>query len=126
MSDNIKENKLKIKQLRKFIISQLKESTWKGSKDDFENKYIRFRKDSSGWSFRLHHTYNNTSDDYKVSNFLNTFEFWFLRTLYVDRALRNHQKLEKEAKLASLSKKFFDNNKDVLRDNKLDELLNNK
>ena len=126
MSDNIKENKLKVKQLRKFIISQLRESTWKGTKSDFHNKYLRFRTDSSDrWILRVNHNYN-TSDDYRVSNFLNPLEFWFLRTFYSNRALRNSQRLEKEAELARLSKKFFDNNKDVLRNNKLDELLNNK
>ena len=126
MSDNIKENKLKIKQLRKFIITQLRESNWKGTNDDFHNKYIRFREDSrNGWTFHVNFSYNNSSNEYKVNSFLNKLEFWFLRTFYVNQALRNHQKLEKEAQLASLSKKFFDNNKDVLRDNKLDELLNN-
>jgi hypothetical protein len=124
MSDNIKENKLKIKQLRKFIITQLKESPWKGTNNDFHNKYFRFRVCGENWYVTINYN-NSTSNEYKVSNFLNKLEFFFLRTFYVHQALRNHQKLEKEAQLASLSQKFFDNNKDVLRDNKLDELLNN-
>ena len=125
MSDNIKENKLKIKQLRKFIISQLKESTWQGSSRNFYNKCLRFSGGGDTWYVSMKYTNNTSSNEYKVTNFLGKFEFWFLRTFFVSRALKNYQKLQKEAELANLSQKFFDNNKDVLRDNKLDELLNN-
>ena len=36
----------------------------------------------------------------------------------------NYKKLQKEAELSKVSKKFFENNKDLLRDSKLEQILN--
>ena len=123
MSDNIKENRKKIVQLRNFIISQLKNSAWNPSSGSgFSNNYISFRKDGK-WEFTLHHNKYNSSNTFLVSDFMSPLTFWFLRIFYVKNSLRNYDRLEKEAKLASLSKDFFDKNKDLDRDSKLEQIL---
>jgi hypothetical protein len=123
MSDNIKENRKKIVQLRKFIISQLKNSAWNPSSGNgFSNNYISFGGDGK-WEFTLRHNKYNSSNRFLVSDFMSPLTFWFLRIFYVKNSLRNYHRLEKEAKLASLSKDFFDRNKDLDRDSKLEQIL---
>jgi hypothetical protein len=123
MSDNIQENRKKISQLRKFVISQLKTAAWSPRSDGFSNNYISFIKDGD-WEFYLNFTGYDTSSRYSVSDFISPLTFWFLRMFYVKKSLRNYHKLKKEAQLASVSKKFFDKNKDLDRDSKLDQILN--
>jgi len=123
MSDNIQENRKKISQLRKFVISQLKTAAWSPRSDGFSNNYISFIKDGN-WKFHLNFTGYDTSSRYSVSDFISPLTFWFLRMFYVKKSLRNYHKLKKEAQLASVSKKFFDKNKDLDRDSKLNEILN--
>jgi hypothetical protein len=127
MSDNIQENRKKISQLRKFIISQLKTAAWSPRSGaihhGFSNNYISFIKEGD-WEFYLNFTGYDTSSRYSVSDFISPLTFWFLRMFYVKKSLRNYHKLKKEAQLASVSKKFFDKNKDLDRDSKLDQILN--
>jgi len=123
MSDNIQENRKKISQLRTFIISQLKTDAWSPSSNGFSNNYISFFEDGN-WKFYLNFTGYDTSGRYSVSDFISPLTFWFLRMFYVKKSLRNYHKLKKEAQLASVSKKFFDKNKDLDRDSKLDQILN--
>lgn len=126
MSENIKDNKQTIKYLRKFIVSQLKESSWEGSTYFFYNRYLTFNKpeDSSGvWKIQLKFG-NYDSNFIDVSDFINPFYFWFLRTFYVNSSIKNSEKNKKESQIANAAKKFFEKNKDVLRDKKLENLLN--
>lgn len=122
MSDNIQENRKKISQLRKFIISELKNSAWEPSTSGFSNNYIAFVEDGN-WKFNLYYAKFDNSGRFLVSDFISPLTFWFLRIFYVKKSLRNYHKLKKEAQLASVSKKFFSNNKDLDRDSKLDEIL---
>jgi hypothetical protein len=127
MSDNIQENKKKIAQLRQFMITQLKISAWTPSgSDGFCNKYLSFVVDNSNnWKFQVYYgTKYDSSSSFEVSDFINPVMFWFLRHFYVKSSLRNHEKLLKEAQLASVSRKFFSKHKDVDRDSKLDQILN--
>lgn len=59
-----------------------------------------------------------------VYEFIDRFTFWFLRVFYVKRSLRNYEKLKKEAQMAQVSQKLFDKNKNLLRDSKLEQILN--
>jgi hypothetical protein len=122
MSDNIQENRKKISQLRKLLVNQLINNSWSGESDLFHNDYFQFYINGGGikdWRFKIQSSY----ESYKVSDFINPLLFWFLRIFYVKKSLRNYHKLKKEAQLASVSKKFFSNNKDLDRDSKLNELL---
>lgn len=127
MSDNIQENKKKIAQLRGFMISQLKTSAWTPSgSDGFSNKYLSFDTDASGdWKFVVYFNGQyDTSGSFSVYEFIDRFTFWFLRVFYVKRSLRNYEKLKKEAQMAQVSQKLFDKNKNLLRDSKLEQILN--
>lgn len=126
MSDNIKENKKKIEHLRKFMISQLKESSWIESGSGFSNKYLLFTTDASeNWKFEVYYENQyDTSGRFYVSDFINPIFFWFLRVFYVKRSLRNCEKLKKEAQMASVSQKFFSKHKEIDRDSKLEQILN--
>ena len=127
MSDNIQENKKKIAQLRQFMIRQLKTSAWTpSSSDGFCNKYLSFTTDlSGGWKFQVYYgSQYDSSSSFEVSEFINPIMFWILRMVYVKSSLRNHEKLKKEAQMASVSQKFFSKHKDVDRDSKLDQILN--
>lgn len=122
MSDNIKENKKKISELRKLLVNQLINNSWSGESDLFHNDYFQFYINGGGikdWRFKIQSSY----ESYKVSDFINPLLFWFLRKFYVKSALKNYKKIQKEQELASISENFFKKNKDLLRDSKLNEIL---
>lgn len=125
MSDNIKENKIKIKQLRDQIIDQLKNSPWTPSgSDDFYNKHFSFRNNSGGhWTIKFNYSEYNSSDYILLKEFLSPIYFFFLRVFYVNPKLRNYEKIKREEELAKMSQKFFNNKKELVRDAKLNQLL---
>jgi hypothetical protein len=124
MSDNIKQNREKIKQLREQMISQLKNYSWTPIDGGFSNKHFIFRLYGEGVRFKVIYSEYNNSDYYKVFDFIHPIRFWLLKTFYVNKSLRNYKKIQKEAEFAQISKKFFEIHKDLARDAKLDKLLN--
>ena len=125
MSDNIKQNKDAIKVLTDQMIYQLKNNSWRpNGVYSFSNKNFTFYDTESGWKVTIIYSQFNSSESYSISEFISPIHFWFLRKFYVNKNLRNYKKLQKEAELSKVSKKFFENNKDLLRDSKLEQILN--
>jgi hypothetical protein len=124
MSDNIKQNKDAIKILTEQMIYQLRNNSWIPNGSSFSNKNFRFNETTEGWKVVVIYSEYMSSESYSVDEFISPIHFWFLRTFYVSKTLRNYKKLQKEADLAKVSKKFFEKNKDLLRDSKLEQILN--
>lgn len=125
MSDNIKQNKEAIKTLADQMIYQLSNNSWiPNGSSSFSNKNFRFNKTMNGWEVVVVYSEYNSSESYSVEEFISPIQFWFLRTFYVSKTLRNYKKFQKEADLAKVSQKFFEKNKDLLRDSKLEQILN--
>jgi hypothetical protein len=125
MSDNIKQNRDAIKILTDQMIYQLKNNSWiPNGRSSFSNKNFRFYETANGWEVVVVYSEYNSSESYSVEEFISPIQFWFLRTFYVSKTLRNYKKFQKEADLAKVSQKFFEKNKDLLRDSKLDRILN--
>ena len=108
------------------MVIQLKSSVWTPSNDNgFYNTHFTFYKATGGeWQVKIRYDSYYDSSYIQVSEFINSFYFWYLRRFYVNRLIRNHKVFEKEANLAIVSEKFFQKNKDLSRDAKLDQLLN--
>lgn len=124
MSDNIKQNKDAIKNLADQMTYQLKNNSWiPNGSSNFSNKNFRFNETSEGWEVIVVYSEYMSSESYSVDEFISPIHFWFLRTFYVSKTLRNYKKLQKESDLAKVSKRFFEKNKDLLRDSKLEQIL---
>ena len=124
MSEDIKENRETIDNLRNFLIKQLKEGSWTGSAETFRNKHFYFYTKGVNeiWNLRL--ISNGTiGEEIEVSDLLSKWHFWFLRTFYVERSIVKNSRVVREDELAKKSKKFLNSNKDIIRDVKLDKLL---
>lgn len=124
MSDNIKKNRNQISKLGKFMISQLKSSPWHETNEGFYNKHFIFSKIYGSWQFEVAYSSNRSSNRYSVSDFISPIYFWYLRIFFVNPAIRNQSKIKKESEMAKMSENFFDSNKDIERDSKLEEILN--
>jgi hypothetical protein len=124
MLDKI-ENRKQISKLRDFMISQLKNSSWEESGwYGFKNEYFTYYydRDINGWKFEVKYKYD-TSARYFVYDIINPLYFWYLKKFFVGPAIRNSDKLKKEAEMAKISKNFFEKNKDIDRDSKLEKIL---
>ena len=127
MSDNIKENQYKIKLLKEQVIYQLKNCSWSPNSSGFYNSHFNFQKtDSGNWRFTVTYSTYNSSSQMNVADFISSFRFWILRIFYVEKSLKNYNRIRKEAELAGVSTKFFEAHKSLNRDNKLNQLLNEK
>jgi hypothetical protein len=129
MSESIKESKEKIKQLRTLMVDQLKNYSWTPENDEyhgFSNEHFEFFGLESGWKFRVIYNRTESSSPMFVSDFLSPLYFWYLRKFYVNKSLRNHNRIKKEAELAGVSQKFFSTHKDLSREIKLNKLLDEK
>jgi len=127
MSDNIKENKEKIKLLGDQMISQLKNYSWTPIHTGFGNKHFQFQKDDYGrWRFKVIYSEYNSSNYLNVSDFISPIRFWYLRNFFVNKSLRNHTMIKNESELAGISQKFFSTHKDLSREFKLNKLLDEK
>ncbi len=120
----IKENKDKIDQLKSIVIDQLKNSSWRKEGSGFKNKHFTFEYSSHGWRFKAHFgsTYD-TSGYIHVDEIMSLLHFNILRKIFVNRSIKNYEKLEREYVIANQAEKFFSKNVDVVRDNKLNKIL---
>jgi hypothetical protein len=127
---NIKENRDKIKLLTLQMLDQLKKYPWTPEGDAFYNEYFSFRHNTNysepRWEVKIKFESYSYSEYVEVKYFIHPLKFWFLRTFYVNPTLRNHFRIKKEQELSKLSDKFFSHNKNLSRDTKLNQLLNNK
>lgn len=118
--------KLEIKTLKLQIIEDLKNSDWEGGSNRFENKHFCFSKIGSNdykWTIEVKiNEYNNPKIN--LSDIMSEWYFLLLRWFYVKKSLENSEKRIRENQIVDVSKKFFEKNKDLKRDIKINKLLN--
>lgn len=122
-----------IESLKKVIINQLKNGEWEGYDDNFYNKYFRFNNSNSkGWciNVKLNETYlpsnrwaSMDDPEIKLKDIMSIWYFYYLKIFYVNKSIRNYDRRKNLKKISEISKKFLDRNKDILRDSKLNEIL---
>jgi len=125
MSKEINEAKDKIQDLKEFFIRECKYGLWREySGERYINKY-----------FEISHTLNSLTDkrqwliifgrekiscqDINISQIY----FYFLR-LFIKQSARNDEKNNRKIQIGKISERFFNEHKELKRDNKLDKLLN--
>lgn len=123
--------KLEIKTLKLQIIQDLKNSDWEGSLNKFKNKYFCFSRigsnvwDDYKWTIEVKiNEFNNPKIN--LSDIMPEWHFLLLRWFYVKKSLENSEKRIREKQIVDVSKKFFEKNKDLKRDIKINQLLTNK
>jgi len=125
MSKEINEAKDKIKDLREFFIRECKSGLWREySNERYINKY-----------FEISHTLNSLIDkrqwliifDREKISFqdisISQIHFYFLR-LFVKQSARDEEKNNRKIQVGKISERFFNEHKELKRDNKIDKLLN--
>ena len=125
MSKEINEAKDKIKDLREFFIRECKSGLWREySNERYINKY-----------FEISHTLNSLIDkrqwliifDREKISFqdisISQIHFYFL-ILFVKQSARDEEKNNRKIQVGKISERFFNEHKELKRDNKIDKLLN--
>jgi hypothetical protein len=114
-----------IKDLRRFIIREIisKDSKWstEGRTDFYSNKYLTIKKDFDGevWYFKL----NTDSKFYELRSIGINKILQFILIFLIKINVRKQIKLRKNDGLLQSWSQFLSNNKDIKRDNKIDEIL---
>lgn len=122
--NTINQNRNFIENLRKEVTSQLKNSPWEpGYGRGFFNKHFNFYTSDNTWWMSLKYDRYNNSDKIKVTEIIPIWKFHFFKFFFVNRSLKNHKKIMREAEIAKYSNNFFEANKDLKRDNKINQIL---
>ena len=111
-----------VKNLRSFFISQCKNGNWRESYNGFKSEYFEVQhdvnNDKKGWWI----SFNSSS--FKPSEIGITRFHFFILTLYIKISAKNSAERNRHSQIERLSNDFFSKNKHLLRDSKLDEILN--
>lgn len=121
---SLKENKKKIKNLKKMFIKSCFNESWE----------VMDNHQYSGYSCKYFSIITISDKIYLKANLnpelinpidIGIFKFYFYFLFFiVKRSSKNFIKNEKLSKLSKISDEFFDKNKELKRDSKLDEILN--
>lgn len=112
-----------IKDIRKFIISQMISSEWttQGRSNFYSTKHLNLKKDFDNgiWLFSIneggsYHSFN----DIKIGKI-----FVYLLLLFVKRSVKVQTENRKHDKLKSEWSNFLKSNKDIDRDNKINKIV---
>lgn len=125
MDNTIKDNESKIKLLRSEMVQQLKNSPWTPCYNGFRNKYFEFEKvDSETWYVIIQYNGgSSTSGRLSLKEFMPVWWFLVLKFFYVNKRLKNFKADNRKKELAAYSNRFFESNKELKRDNRLNEIL---
>jgi hypothetical protein len=116
---SLKENKKKIKNLKKMFIKSCFNESWEVTANRYSCKYFSIVtiSDKIYLKANLNPELINPID-------IGIFKFYFYFLFFiVKRSSKNFIKNEKLSKLSKISDEFFDKNKELKRDNKLEEIL---
>ncbi len=117
----IHEAQTKIKRVKKIIIHQIKNSTWRKGYRSYKNELVEFDNCDGGWVFQIKVGNRFRSEGLKL--IMNPIEFWFYVIFYIQPKIRKSNELERNENLADLCDQFIDSNKKVVRSAKLTELF---
>lgn len=114
------------KEIKQFIISQMKESNWEQRKSsdrvEYNSKHLTIVNDTSGIKFTIK---TNTVSDFSITRKelgFNFFHFiWLIRRVNKSCKLVNERKRINE--ISHNWERFLRSNKDIKRDNKINQVL---
>lgn len=120
------------KEIKQFVISQMKEADWEVEKYNNLNKYtsnylsIRIEFNISqkvSFALKIPSGYSNNELILSRKELgINYFQFrWLLR--YVKKSCKLVDKRRRESEISRNWKKFLDKNKDLKRDNKINQII---
>lgn len=111
-----------VKNLRSFFINQCKNGNWKNSFGGYKSEYFEVQHDvgteKKGWWISFN------SNSFKPNEIGITRVHFFILSLYIKISAKNSAKRNRHSQIERLSNDFFSKNKHLLRDSKLDEILN--
>jgi hypothetical protein len=128
------------KEIKQFVISQMKEANWHVEKNNSTNNYhsrhlniehykdiqhlLRGLSQKTTFSIKVPSSYGSTTD-LEISRKelgINFFYFHFLLRK-VKKSCKLEDKRRREAELSRSWKKFLDKNKDLKRDNRINQII---
>jgi len=112
-----KESETKIKMMRNFIIKELKEADWEKSYNGIKSQHLKI------YDSNDHTMVEFDNDSHSLSNFINIIHYYILYLFYTRKSVKNSEEMKNKRVLARSVDRFFDRNKGILRDQKLDEIL---
>jgi ribosomal protein S19 len=115
------------KEIKQFIISQMKESNWEQRKSsdrvEYTSRYLTILHDATGIKFTIKN--NNSYSDFSITR--KELGFNFFHFIWLIRRVNKSCKLSDERKrineISHNWDKFLKSNKDIKRDNKLNKIL---
>jgi hypothetical protein len=119
-----------LKEIKEFVVSQMKESDWESdhSRDliKYNSKHIVIRIPNTGkMNFNIKVTGGYSNDDINIKRKelgLNLIHFWILM-IYVKNSSKNVEKRKREKEITYQWNRFLERNKDLRRNNKLNKIL---
>ena len=118
------------KEIKEFVVSQMKESDWESdhSRDliKYNSKHIVIKIPNTGkinFNIKVPGGYSNDDINIKRKELgLNLIHFWILM-IYVKNSSKNVEKRKREKEITYLWNRFLERNKDLRRNNKLNKIL---
>jgi hypothetical protein len=119
-----------LKEIKEFVISQMKESDWESdhSRDliKYNSKHIVIKIPNAGrmsFNIKVPGAYSNDDINIKRKELgLNLIHFWILM-IYVKNSSKNVEERKREKEITYQWNRFLERNKDLRRDNKLNKIL---
>jgi hypothetical protein len=113
-----KESKEKIKMMRNLIIQQIKETDWRKTVCGFKNDIFEIRENIDNDLI-----IEFGGSECYLNEFIGYIHFHILYYIYILPSLRRYEKNRNDEVVARSIDFFFTKNKDIYRDNKIDEIL---
>jgi hypothetical protein len=116
------------KEIKQFIISQMKESNWEQRKSsdrvEYNSRYLTILHDTSGVKFTIK-THQQPYSDFSITR--KELGFNFLHFIWILKRVRKSCELADERKrineISNNWDRFLKSNKSIKRDNKLNKIL---
>jgi hypothetical protein len=120
---DIKQAELVVQDVRELFIKECEQGLWsKNTYNVYNNRYftLNAERKSRSWSIKFS-TEFLTLQDLRI----NYFYFRFFLLPKMEKTVKNFERCQKSIKIAGVAEKFFKENKEIHRSNKLNKLLNN-
>ena len=117
----VKENNMKLKLLRAEIVRQLMNSEWTPinvRQHHFKNDYFKFEYIDKKWQIYFS---DYSKDD--LEKYIPLWKFSILKYFFVDGKLKKYHRNQEISEMVSKADRFFEKNKDLHRDAKIEEVL---
>jgi hypothetical protein len=120
---DIKQAEIVVQDVRNLFIKECEQGLWsKNTYNVYNNRYftLNAERKSRSWCIKFS-TEFLTLQDLRI-NYL-YFRFFLLPK--IEKTIKNFERCQKSIKIAGVAEKFFKENKEIHRSNKLNQLLNN-